>query len=100
MMKNPLIKVSARFHRYIRPRGNVEVLVERYADPRKPNLCKLWVVNGEHQFKQLIQCKSFEIKLADEVGGSEPMTDETYKAAWNKVIPTYTEEARAAAILG
>jgi hypothetical protein len=38
--------------------------------------------------------------LADVVGGTQKLTDETYKAAWNNVIPTYTEEARNAAILG
>jgi len=43
------------------------------------------------------------IHLADQIGGDQALADETYKAAWNKwnkVIPTYTEETRAAAILG
>jgi hypothetical protein len=100
MMNDKLIKISAQFHRYIRPAGSVEILEERYADPRKPNLCKLWVINGKHEFKQRGHANTYMIMLADRVGGDQELTEEAYKAAWNKVIPTYSEEARAAAILG
>jgi len=100
MNKGNLIKISSHFRRYITVGGNIEIIEERYADPRKPNLCKLWVVNGTHEFKREGHCRSFMSKLAGEVGGTEKLTDETYKAAYNKIVPTYTEEVRNAAILG
>lgn len=103
MTRDQLIKIGAQFHKYIRPAGSVEILEERYADPRRPNLCKLWVINGKHEFKQRGHAHTYMIHLADQIGGDQALADETYKAAWNKwnkVIPTYTEETRAAAILG
>jgi hypothetical protein len=100
MNKGNLIKISSQFHRYARHAGCVEILEERYADPRKPNLCKLWVINGVDKFKQRGHAHTYMSMLADRIGGDQKLTDETYKAAWNNVIPTYTEEARNAAILG
>jgi len=103
MMKNTkkqLVKVSAEFHQFTRHAGNVEILLERYADPAKPNLTKLWVVNGDQQFKQRGQAHTYMVHLADRVGGDQKITNESYAAAQDKVIPTYTEEAKAAAILG
>lgn len=103
MMKNTkkeLVKISSQFRLYARHAGRVEILEERYADPRKPNLCKLWVVNGVHEFKQQGHAHTYMRMLADRVGGDQQLTNETYKAAWDNVIPTYTPEAKAAAILG
>lgn len=100
MNKAKLIKISSQFHKYARHAGCVEIIEEWYADPRKPNLCKLWVINGEHEFKQRGHAHTYMSMLADRVGGDQKLTDETYKAAWNNVIPSYTEEARNAAILG
>lgn len=100
MNKAKLIKISSQFHKYARHAGCVEIIEERYADPRKPNLCKLWVVNGTFRFTRQKYCRDYMGMLADVVGGTQKLTDETYKAAWNNVIPTYTEKARNATILG
>jgi hypothetical protein len=100
MKKEKLIKISAQFHKYVRHAGCVEILEERYADPRKPNLCKLWVINGVHEFKQRGHARTYMSMLADRVGGDQKLTNDTYKAAWNNVIPTYSEIVRNAAILG
>jgi len=103
MMKNTkkeLVKVSSQFRLLARHAGCVEIIEERYANPSKPNLTKLWVVNGVHEFKQQGHARTYMRMLADRVGGDQKLTDETYKAAWDNVIPTYTPEAKAAAILG
>lgn len=99
MNKGKLIKISSQFHLFVRHAGCVEIIEERYADPRKPNLCKLWVVNGGHEFKKQWDSRCFMSKLADEVGGDQKLTNETYRAAYDNIIPTYTPEAKAAAIL-
>jgi len=100
MKKDRLTKISAHFRHYITPGGNIEIIEERYADPRKPTQCKLWVVNGIHEFKQQGHCRTYMSMLAQRIGGDGKLTNETYKEAYHKIVPTYTEEARAAAILG
>ena len=100
MKKEQLVKVSAKFHQFTRHGGNVEILLERYAKPDKTNLTKLWVVNGVHEFKQQGHAHTYMVHLADRVGGDQKLTNETYRAAFDNVIPTYAEEVKAAAILG
>ncbi len=91
--------MSAQLHRYCRPGGNIEIIEERYADPRKPNLCKLWVVNGQHEFKKQWNCRSFMSELANKIGGDGKFPDdESFKQAYSKIIPTYTEEVYKATI--
>lgn len=96
MNKSKLIKISAQVQKYWRQSGNVEFIVERYADPRKPTQAKLWVVNGEHKFKRNRDCFAFCCKLSDEAGGAGTPSEES----WGKPIKTYTEEVYRAAILG
>jgi hypothetical protein len=101
MNKGNLIKISSHFRRYCTPGGNIEIIEERYADPRKPNRCKLWVVNGQHEFKQQGHCRTYMSMLAERIGGDGKFPDdESYKQAYSKIVPTYTEEVRNAAILG
>lgn len=96
-----LIKISSQFHLFARHAGCVEILEERYADPRKHNLCKLWVVNGVHEFKQRGHARTYMSMLADRVGETEKYKGcATFWANEDKTIPTYTPEAKAAAILG
>ena len=98
-MKNKLIKVSAEVQMNWRQAGQVEYIVERYADPKKPTVTKLWVVNGEHEFKRQRDCFAFTGKLADQVGGlinDSELANQNYR----KIIKTYSEELLAAAVLG
>lgn len=95
MMKDKLIKISAEVQKNWRQHGHVEYIVERYADPRKPNLTKLWVVNGEHEFKRNRDCFAFCCSLSDEAGGAGTPSNES----WGKPIKTYSEEVYRAAIL-
>ena len=94
-MKNDLIKISGEVHKHWREAGNVEFIVERFADPRKPSQAKLWVVNGEHRFTRNRDCFAFTVRLCDEVGGSGVPSNER----WNKSIKTYTEEVYARTVL-
>lgn len=95
MNKSKLIKISAQVQRNWRQTGNIEYIVERYADPRKPTQAKLWVVNGEHEFKRNRDCFAFCCQLCDKVGGAGTPTAES----WHNHIKTYTEEVYRAAIL-
>ena len=92
-MKNNLIRTSAECHRCVRLNGSVEYFVERYADPRKPRVTKLWVVNGEFAFKKQSEAFNFTSKLADEVGGGARATNGSY----NTVIKSYSKSAYAKA---
>lgn len=90
MMKNPLIKVSTTRHRGSRPGGSVEVIIERYADPRNPSLCKLWVVNGEKEFKRNRDSNAYCSRLFDQAGGTDWKDESPTRA--QTLIKTYSEE--------
>jgi len=96
MKKEQLVKVSAQFYRYVREQGNVEILVERYSRDSNKNVTALWVVNGVHEFDRQNKCFSFCSKLADEIGGNGVPTI----ASHDNIIKSYSEEVKAAAILG
>jgi hypothetical protein len=99
MMKSQfLIKVSTKVQQNWRQAGQVEYIVERYADPKKPNVTKLWVVNGEHEFKRQRDYFTFTSRLCDEIGGliqDGALAEQNF----SKVIKSYSEEL-AAAVLG
>lgn len=98
-MKNRLIKVSAKAERNVRQAGQVEYIVERYADPKKPNVTKLWVVNGTQEFKRQRDYFTFTSQLCDQVGGLIQDSELTEQNG-HKVIKTYSEEQLTAAVLG
>jgi hypothetical protein len=88
MKKEQLLKVSAQTHRNVQENGNVEYIVERYVNPKRPNLTALWVVNGTHEFKKRQDCYKYASRLAQAYGGTGPAT----MASYDTIIKTYTEE--------
>jgi hypothetical protein len=81
-MNKNLVKTYAGIHRSWSIDGDVEYIVERYADPRKPNITKLWVVNGEHEFRRQKDCNAFCWRLEEQVD-----------RVVGSVTKTYTQEA-------
>lgn len=88
MNKNNLIKTSTLVHRCVRELGNVEYFITRYADPRKPRITKLFVINGKFEFKRQRDASSFVWRLADDLGGSGPCTMKSY----DTIIKSYNQE--------
>ena len=97
-MKNQLIKVSTTTQQNWRQAGQVEYIVEKFADPKKPNVTKLWVVNGTHEFKRQRDYFTFTSRMSDEIGGLIQDGD-LASQNFSKVIKSYSEEV-AASVLG
>ena len=89
MNKEKLVRTSCQVSTFIRENGFVEFFVERYAKADKLKLTKLWIVNGEHEFKKERDAHSFAVRLCDKVGGSGKVTDDSYsKTIKSYAVPT------------
>ena len=87
MKKEKLVRTSCQVSTFIRENGFVEFFIERYAKADKLKLTKLWIVNGEHEFKKERDAHRFAVRLCDSVGGSGKVTDDCYH---KPVMKSYT----------
>jgi hypothetical protein len=86
MNKEKLVRTSCHINTFVRENGLVKFFIERYAKADNLKLTKLWIVNGEHEFKKERDAHIFTVRLCDKVGGSGKVTDDSY----SKTIKSYT----------
>jgi hypothetical protein len=90
--REKLVRTSCQVHKFLREKCQVEFFIERFAKADKPRLTKLWVVNGEHEFKKERDAHRFAIRLCDEFGGSGKCSMESYKTtvkSYTKPVPCF-----------
>ena len=92
MNKEKLVRTSCQVHKFLREKCYVEFFIERFAKADKPKLTKLWVVNGEHEFKKERDAHCFAVRLCDQFGGAGKCTMESYNAtvkSYTKPVPAW-----------
>ena len=91
MNKEKLVRTSCQVEKILREKCYVEYFIERFAKADKPNLTKLWVVNGEYEFKKQRDAHCFLARLGDQFGGAGKCTMESY----NTTVKSYTKPVPA-----
>ena len=86
-----LVRTSCQVHKLLREKCQVEFFLEMFAKADKPNLTKLWIINGEHEFKRRSDALSFAYRLGDQFGGSGKCSMESY----NTTVKSYTKPVPA-----
>lgn len=92
MNKEQLVRTSCQVHHFLREKCYVEFFIERFAKADKPKLTKLWVVNGEHEFKKEKEAHNFASRLCDQFGGTGKCTLESYSTtvkSYTKPVPAF-----------